>query len=510
MRSAPRATRAIVAAITCALLWAAGEAAALAANAPPQPAAAVTSLLESVTVDVSVPGSPVQPGPVTASVTLTPNPGGGILDAKWCELCGTFATVPVDADGTTDVPLGPVPVGSYTLHIDYGGFEEFLPSTGSTTFQVVASSTTSLAVDRSTAYQGEIPVALTATVSSVEDVTGGTVTFFDNVGGSVVQLGPVPVDPTTHKAVYASSQLRLGSHSVTAKFNGQEFIAASTSAAKTFSVLADTAVHATFITPAGAFYPYPDGYRDTIKFSGILSEKATVTVRIYNAGGSLVKTFSLGTKNPGAWSVLWGGRNASGAKVPAGTYTARVTFKDVKNHTKTINGKTVVSWRRAVWRSVSVTRYADTGQYVVSDSGGFVYQSLDYARGRVLDAFDDTTSCPNPFECGFAAGRFAIQLRTTGVLAYRTLHLEGRGHGFSDRDHTGTLYLEHPTTEDFVEPMSLPLFDEAGVTYGIPFTTALLSPTKLLVAWVWMDQYWGDAYDLNYLRLTYEYATWAS
>lgn len=459
---------------------------------------------DPVTVAVSVPGSPLSPGPVTANVTLTPNPGAGTLLWRLCEFCGETG-LPVDADGTTAIDLGSQPIGVFIVYVRFTGSGNFGEGAGQATFTVADPSVTTLATDRTIGYVGELPVKLTATVSSVQDITGGTVTFFDNVGGNIVQLGPVAVNPVTHQAVYSSSSLRLGSHSVTAKYNGDTLIKVSTSSAVAFTVAADTAVHATFTAPAATFYPYKDGYRDTVNLGGVLSERATVTVRIYTGGGTLVKTFSLGTRNPGAWVVAWAGRNAAGSKVAAGTYTVKVTFKDVKGHTKLSTGKTAVSWRQVVWKSVSVTRYAEAGSYFVSVNGGDIYYSLDYPRGRILDAGPMDGGCT---ECAFAAGRFGYQLVTSGVLMYRNLALSPRGHGFSDREHTGTLYIEHPTTQEFILPLSLPMYDEAGVTYSIPFTTSALSSTRKLVAWVWMDEAWGDAYDLNFIRLTYQYAVW--
>jgi hypothetical protein len=46
------------------------------------------------------------------------------------------------------------------------------------------------------------------------------------------------------------------------------------------------------------------------------------------------------------------------------------------------------------------------------------------------------------------------------------------------------------------------------VICGIPFTSKYVSSTDRVAAWVWMTQAWGDAYDLYYLRLTYQYAVW--
>jgi hypothetical protein len=460
---------------------------------------------DGVTVAVSVAGSPLPPGPVSANVTLTPNPGAGSLRWKICSSCGE-TEVPVDADGTTAVALGTLPVDNYTLYVEYLGSGNFGPGSGQTTFKVADNSTTTLVTDRTTAYRGELPVKLTATVSSIQDVTGGTVTFFDNVGGNVVQLGPVAVNPTTHTAVYASSSLRLGSHSVTAKYNGQDLIRVSTSSAVSFTVLADTAVHATFAPSASKFYAAKDGYKDTVSLSGVLSERASVTIKAINSAGTTKRTWSLGTLNPGAFGPSWNGRTASGTKLPAGAYTVKAKFKDTQGFEKTITASVTLSWREVDWKTVTVTKYGEVGSYFIGEFGGAIYFSPDYPRGRILDSGEMIRDCE---DCGLAAGQFVFSLVTTNALDYRKLFLEVRGHGFTDRENTGSTSLVNPATDEFGLTMGNPMFDEDGATHGLPFTKTYLSSTKKVEAWTWMTQAWGDAYDLKFLRLTYQYAVWA-
>lgn len=273
------------------------------------------------------------------------------------------------------------------------------------------------------------------------------------------------------------------------------------------NVLADTAVHATLTAPASKFYPYKDGYKDTLKIGGVLSERTTVTVRIYSSGGTLKRTYSLGTLNPGAWSTSWNGRTAAGTAVAAATYTIKVTFKDVKLHTKTSSATSTVSWRKVSWKSVTVTKYAQAGTYYVGVNGGAIYYSPDYPKGRILDSGEMIRDCTN---CGFAAGQFWFQLvNSTTVLAYRKLYLETRGHGFTDREHTGNAAIVNPATDELALQRPLPEYDVVGTTSGIPFTSSYLDATKRLEAWIWMEQSWGDAWDANYLMLTYQYAVWA-
>jgi hypothetical protein len=95
------------------------------------------------------------------------------------------------------------------------------------------------------------------------------------------------------------------------------------------------------------------------------------------------------------------------------------------------------------------------------------------------------------------------------ALDYRSMYLEIRGHGFSDRDHTGEMSVVNPKTLALELTMGAPLFDESGVTWGTVVSKAYVSSTHRMTAWVTMTQAWGDAYDLRYLKLTYKYAVWA-
>ena len=462
---------------------------------------------DGLTVSVSVPGGPFPPGPVSGSVTLTPNPGGGYLNWKICQFCAENQTA-VDADGTTTLDLGTLTPSQYTLYVTFTGHGNYAAASGQAGFEVGYVTSTTAVTDRTTAYAGEIPVKLTATVSSETGLYGGTVTFLDNVAGSVVQLGPVTLDQYTNKAVFSSSSLRVGVHSVTARFNHMPAILQSTSAPVLFTVYADTAVHATFAPSLSTFYPTADGYKDTTHLGGTLSEKVTaIVIKAINSSGTTKRTWNYGAKNPGTYGPDWNGRTSGGTKLPAGKYKVTATITDTKAHKKTFTSYVTISWRSVVWKSVTVTKYGESGTYFVSEFGGVIYYSPDYPRGRILDSGEMIRDCT---ECGAAAGRFRFQLvNTTAVLTYRRLHIETRGHGFSDREHTGQAFILNPKNGALALPASLPLYDEIGATWGIAFTTSYINTAKQVEAWLSMRQAWGDAWDVNYLRLTYQYAVWA-
>ncbi len=78
----------------------------------------------------------------------------------------------------------------------------------------------------------------------------------------------------------------------------------------------------------GRNFPNPFNPETWIPFT--LSEGADVTVRIYDAGGAVVRTLSLGQRGPGEYvsrdaAAYWDGRTDLGEEAPSGLYMVRLT-----------------------------------------------------------------------------------------------------------------------------------------------------------------------------------------
>lgn len=455
---------------------------------------------DGVAMTLAVPSNPMPAGPVPLTVTLSPDPGDGILQVRPCSWCQS-TEVPVTAGGVTVVNLGTLGVSYYDYHVTFLGTATYAPAESNLGFSVWSTTSTTISTNRTSATVGELPVKLTATVTG--DVSTGTVTFQDTVNGSTINLGPATINAYTKQAVFSTSSLRVGTHQIRAVYNGADWTLGSTSAPITVVVAADTAVHATFAPSRASFYPYKDYFADTVSLGGVLDEKATVTVRIYTSGGTLKRTFSLGTVGPGKYAATWNGRTSGGTALPAGKYTVRASFKDAKGNVRTITGYTTVSWRKAVWRSVSVVQYGDQGTYFVDVGGqGKLYYSDDYGRGRIMDSGEMIRDCQG---CGYVAGRFRFQVRT-GALEYKSMYLQVAGHGFVDREHPGEVSVLDPKTGDTAERVPLPYYPGLG---GLTFSPSRISSTGRVEAWLEMQQRWGDAFDVHYVKLTYKYAVWA-
>jgi hypothetical protein len=460
---------------------------------------------DTVALTLSVPSNPMPVGDVVVTATVTPNPGSGTV--RFSEGFAVLADVAVDENGQALLDLGTRQAGYVRITGEFLGNDTYDHATANVDIVVWNTSSVSLATNRTTATAGELPVVLTATVPKATGYPGEQTSFDDTVGGVTVTLGPVAINQYLGTASLSTNALRVGVHTITAHYqpgaNTLTFDAFS--APITVTVAADKAVHVTFAPSLATFYAYKDGFRDTVSLGGVLDERATVTIKVYSGTGSIKRSWSLGWKAAGKYSVAWNGRTAAGTALPAGKYKVVASFKDARGNVRSIAGYTTISWRKAVWKSVTVVKYGDAGSYSIAN-GGAIYYSNDYSHGRILDSGDMIRDCVG---CGWAAGKFVFTVASTSVLDYRYLYVEVRGHGFSDRDHTGTTSLVNPTTLALGAQMANCIYDEVGTTCGIPTSKSYISSTHRITALVWMTQAWGDAYDLRYLKLTYQYAVWA-
>jgi hypothetical protein len=75
------------------------------------------------------------------------------------------------------------------------------------------------------------------------------------------------------------------------------------------------------VTFIGTAYPNPFSARATIPIG--LHEAGSVRVRVYDAGGRLVRTLLDDVRGAGVWSLEWDGLNQSGAALPSGFFVVR-------------------------------------------------------------------------------------------------------------------------------------------------------------------------------------------
>lgn len=458
----------------------------------------------SITLDT--PTVPVAPGPLSVHVTFDPDPGTGVL--QWyLAPSGQSGELPVGAGGVTQVDLPSLTPGDYTLYATFPAIGTWTGASSYASFKVRPATTTTLTTNRTVAYKGEVAPTLKAFVTS-GSCTGDTVTFLDDAGAGPTELTTMSAticDVGGMGFVYAPAALAVGTHTITARFNAGDTVATSTSSPIVITVAADTAVHASFKPSMSTVYVYKDGFRDTVTLGGTLDEKATVTVKIYSRTGSVKRSWSLGTKAIGAYSVKWNGTTSSGRKVAAGRYTVKAIFRDVLGHARTISGTVTVSWRQARWvTATSIVKYGDQLKYYGTPGAG-LYRSSDYSRGRIMDSGEMIRDCIPGEGCDDIWGTAAFQLRT-GVLQYRYLTVWVDGHGFENREHPGTFYQVDAATSRWVNPVGLPDYSRFGIGFGIKSTA--ITSTKIFRVVLYCTQEWGDAWDVHRLKASYQYAVW--
>ena len=452
------------------------------------------------TVTITVPDSPIPAGPITATVTISPVPPSGTIQV-WTTLNGTVYPA-IEPDGSMDVPIGTFGAGDYIVSAFYEGDARYGSSNSSASFSVLNSSSISIATNRTSAVQGELPVTLTATLAPTGSGTN-TVTFLDDVGGVVQEFGPYTVDTSTWTVTYTSSALRVGVHAITARFDGVPgLLLPATSNPLAVTVVADTTVHTTFTRSLSTFYAYKDGYKDSVTLSGVLDEKATVTVRIYSSGGSLKRTYSLGWKGPGAFSASWNGRTATGTAVSAGTYTVKGSFKDVTGHARTITTYVTVSWRQVTWKTgATILRYGDQLSYY-GTPGSVLYLSADSSRGRVLYSAEFNRYC-DPCQTIYGITTFTLN---TSSLAARYVKVTITGHTFAGDYHAGQAYVVKPGTSTKVLVGYPPDYLAYPTTSSI--SPSYVSSDHKVRFLIWCTESSGDVFDLHYMKMNYQYAVW--
>src|SRR5207245_5012321 len=210
---------------------------------------------------------------VTLSATVSPvAPATGVPTGTVTFRDGATALATVNlVNGSASFSLATLTPGSHSLTAVYNGSASFAGSTSAAVNHVVnaGNSSTSLTSARNPSTTGQT-VALTATVSAVAPATGtptGTVTFRD----SATVLSTVTL--VNGSAPFQTAALAVGSHPLTATYNGSATFAVSTSAVVTQLVNAPAAAAtSTSLTST----PNPSTVAQTVTLSATVTSGAGV------------------------------------------------------------------------------------------------------------------------------------------------------------------------------------------------------------------------------------------
>jgi Bacterial Ig-like domain (group 3)/Autotransporter beta-domain len=165
----------------------------------------------------------------TATVTDSGTPTGTVT---FKDGAATLGTGTLNGSGQATLTTSSLSVGSHTITAEYGGDSNHSASTSPPLTQVVnqSSTTVTLASSLNPSEFGQA-VTFTATVSDSGGTPTGTVTFKD---GATV-LGTTALNGSA-LATFTTSSLTVGTHPITATYNGDGSFAASTSAVLVQSV----------------------------------------------------------------------------------------------------------------------------------------------------------------------------------------------------------------------------------------------------------------------------------
>jgi hypothetical protein len=141
-------------------------------------------------------------------------------------------------------------VGIHTLTASYGGDANYSPSTSAATLQTVnTSSTTTTLTSSLNPSDFGTTVTFTAVVAAVAPGAGtptGTVTFLDGTKSLA------NITMSSGKALFSISTLSIGTHAMTAKYNGDANFTASTSAVLNQTVRSNTQIRSGLTTSVTA------------------------------------------------------------------------------------------------------------------------------------------------------------------------------------------------------------------------------------------------------------------
>jgi hypothetical protein len=274
----------------------------------------VVNQTASATVAHATPATPQAGQTVTVSATVssaTIPPNGTVTVSFGGSVLGSGT---LNAGGVTTVALTTLPVGTDVLTVTYAGNANYAAS--STTISVVvsqATSQTALAPSANPQTLGQ-PVTFTATVASADAGITGSVSFLDgsaSLGTATVNAGG--------SAIFTTSALAFGPHTITAVYGGDTNHATSTSTAVTEHIVQPaTAVLSSSANPA------------------VSGQNVIFTVRVTGAGSTVPTgnvTFTDGAVSLGTVTLdVTGSASFATSSLAVGTHPIAITYPGDSNY----------------------------------------------------------------------------------------------------------------------------------------------------------------------------------
>jgi large repetitive protein len=272
--------------------------------------------LGTASVVLAGPASPVNAGisiTLTGSITstgVTPTGALSLMDGS-----SVIATQNASANGSFSFVVPALSVGTHTLTVTYAGDANNATATSNSFVIVVqqAATTTSLASSTNPQIVGQ-PVTFTASTSSVGPNLTGSIAFMDNGN----PIGSVTLG-SGQTAIFTTSSLAFGAHTITAVYSGDTNHSTSTSPAVSEQIVqAATAVLVSSLNPAvaGANVTF------TVKLSGVGSLIPTGTVT-FSDGANTLGTATADATGTASFQI---------STLTVGTHTIKASYAGDKNY----------------------------------------------------------------------------------------------------------------------------------------------------------------------------------
>ena len=320
----------------------------------------------------------------TAAIAAGASPDGAIAGlATFSEGSATLGTATVNSSGVATIAVSTLTVGLHNIVATYPGSTNYAANTSNVLAQTVTSTATAtvLTAGSATTLSGK-PVALTVTVSSPTGIPAGNVIFQDgvaNIGQATLNAQGV--------ATLVTSALSVGSHTLTAVYQGNGSYTASTSP----PLLETVALAATGLTLATPATPVDVGtavaFTATLTGNGVAPTGAltlhdgSATIATQNVTNTGTFTFSISTLAIGSHTltaVYAGDANNS----PAASNAITITVQPAATATSLTTGAnpSVVGQPLTLTATIASTGANITGSVSFQD-GGTTLSSATFTAG---------------------------------------------------------------------------------------------------------------------------------
>jgi hypothetical protein len=302
-----------------------------------------------------------------------------LVDGDWHDLGAG------SSGGSTWVDLGPLGEGEHTFRARIPDSDFVVGSTEELVVHVTKAATEPSWFQPPTVQANHALPAQVAVNGQGGGVSFDAAMTVTEVGGTFSASGQVGMQ-------FTIPPLSLGTHSFLVSYAGNADYEASS---KTFTLTAvPDVVEATGVgLDAATFYPVVDGYRDVVHARGTRQEPASVSVAVYNAGGTRVRLLAV-SRAAGAYSVAWNGRNTAGTLQPSGGYKVVQTLTDAAGTKKAVTSYVTLSRKKIYAYTTYLNKTTPTKKSTSWAGWQFTLPSATLYRALTFQVYGHSVNVP--------------------------------------------------------------------------------------------------------------------